>query len=438
MLFSGRQQLTDATSLFADTLYMNRDSYNRGGQVTFSEESRTDNPQVAATLGVAASLGQNWQLEVSGSYARNKLSQEKHSDADFVGGTADVDFQIQSARVKADGLLFALTGGEVRAAIGGDWRSESFEYLRSFERGVAPPTGQDRKQTVRSLFGELYVPIVGSVNAFAGVRRLDLSLAARLDDYSNFGSSFDPRYGVRWEIVRGLRLRGSYGTSYVAPKLIDYNLGGNLAVAVPTFDPGSPTFSSHQLQVFGIDVAGLSAQRSESSSVGLEFQPQSIEGIRLGLNYYRIDYDGRIASPPLPDVILGNPSSFGGLFIRNPSVQQVSDYIAIGQLGNGLLAFNEDFTENTSFDPSTIELIVDNRRRNLSALKTARRRSLIRVRLHSRRSRHPRRSRGHLHPGDRAASNREQSAVRHGRHVLQSSRLARARSALLATRRLGG
>jgi iron complex outermembrane recepter protein len=168
-----------------------------------------------------------------------------------------------------------------------------------------------------------------------------------------------------------LRLRGSHGTSYKAPNLADYNLSSNLTAAVFSIDPGAVGGVSYQLQVAGIDVAQLVPQESESSSFGLELVPASLPGLQVAANYYRIEYTDRIANPPVPTVMLGNPAAFGSLVIRDPSAQQVNDLIAAGQLGQGFLAFNADFSPNTTFSPDSIDVIVDARRRNLSVVNTS-------------------------------------------------------------------
>src|SRR5699024_4427010 len=119
----------------------------------------------------------------------------------------------------------------------------------------------------------------------------ELSLAGRYDDYSSAGSSFDPQAGLMWEPVKGLRLRARYGTSYKAPNLVDYNLALNSALAISL-----PPSGLQLLQVGGTAVENLSPQESETSSFGLEFTPESVSGLDVSLNYYKIRYTGLIAT----------------------------------------------------------------------------------------------------------------------------------------------
>lgn len=372
-VFTGEQQLSGSVTAFADVLYTQRDSFNRAGRVTAllnEQAAEVDNPQINATLGMNWVLGGDWQLELSGSFGSNDLEVVRG------GGTPtqnsfDSKFESAAGRVKADGTVLGLPGGNMRMAIGADYRSETYEDNNIIAGGILLGS-TDTDQDVSSAFAELYVPLVGDPNKVAGVQKLELSLAGRYDDYSTFGSSFDPQYGLMWEPVSGLRLRARYGTSYKAPNLVEYSFGGNSGAAVLAPDPLSPFGFSYQLQVNGIDVNSLQPQESTSSSFGLEFTPEAVKGLAVNLNYYQIKYRNRITNPPLPQVTLGDAASFGSLFIRNPSVDQVNQFIAIAQLGPlGFIPLSPiDFTFDPNFDPASIDVIVDGRRRNLSLVDT--------------------------------------------------------------------
>ena len=54
---------------------------------------------------------------------------------------------------------------------------------------------------------------------------LELSLAARYDDYSDFGNTTNPKIGLRWEPIDSLAFRGSWGTGFRAPSLAQVGLG---------------------------------------------------------------------------------------------------------------------------------------------------------------------------------------------------------------------
>lgn len=362
-VFSGQQDLSPTVRVFADMLYTQRDSFNIGGQLANNEDAETDNPQATATAGVNWKVGGDWQLELAGTYSRNKLEQE-------LGGLFpsfyDADFETTGALLKGDGSIFQIPGGNVRAAVGVEWREESYEEVTRAQATGVVSASVDSDQRVSSAFAEVYVPLFSPENALPGLHALELSIAGRYDEYSEVPSSFDPQVGLMWEPVSGVRLRASHGTSYKAPNLLDRSFADNRATAL--FVPGTTTYL---LQSNGIDVDSLSPQESKSSSFGLEFIPEAAKGLVVGINYYRIEYTDRIANPPTNAlVLLNNPAAFGDLIIQDPSIDQVNEYIRLARLGRGFSALNAMNRPDPNFDPARVDVIVDLRRRNLSVVNT--------------------------------------------------------------------
>lgn len=376
-LFSGRQRIADDVSIFADALYTKRDTFNEGGRTSLNETYTSTIPQTTATVGIDWSVGAGWRLEGSGSYAGNRVDTTAHDDlygsALGNGIYTQSHSQIRSIQLTADGPIVRLPAGTINAAIGTEVRSESFLLEDHFLSGPLL-VSEGIAQKVHSVFAEALVPLLGGPNQLTGTQRLELSLAGRFDDYSNFGSHFDPKVGVLWQPLLGLRLRGTYGTSYKAPSLNDFSTAGNQGLAVAGQpDPGVPNGLSNQLLIYGSDAGGLTAQESRSFSIGPDWTPSFAKGFRLKLNYYSIHYDNQIATPPIDQtVILGNPAVYGGLIVRNPTLGQVEQYIGYANLGTGLLCFDMNFNQYpcAQLNPSAVNVIVDQRRRNLSVTET--------------------------------------------------------------------
>jgi hypothetical protein len=169
--------------------------------------------------------------------------------------------------------------------------------------------------------------------------------------------------------VSGLTLRGSWGTSYLAPKLSSYNVGSNGTAAQYVLDPGLGRVS-RQLIVGGNAPETLKAQEAKNYSFGIDWVPESLDA-KLSIGYYNIDYRDRVTTPPTAGgVVLGNPAAYGDLFIRNPTLAQVNQYIGYGLLGQGFAALDPTNRPDPNFNPAAIEVIVDLRARNLSLVKT--------------------------------------------------------------------
>ena len=54
---------------------------------------------------------------------------------------------------------------------------------------------------------------------------LELNLAARYDDYSDFGNTTNPKISARWAPIESLAFRASWGTGFRAPSLAQIGLG---------------------------------------------------------------------------------------------------------------------------------------------------------------------------------------------------------------------
>ncbi len=70
-----------------------------------------------------------------------------------------------------------------------------------------------------SAFAEVAVPIVSPDMDIPLMHQIDLSLAARYDDFSDVGDTTNPKYGINWDLMEGLRLRANYAESFVAPPI---------------------------------------------------------------------------------------------------------------------------------------------------------------------------------------------------------------------------
>src|SRR5690606_18959370 len=94
---------------------------------------------------------------------------------------------------------------------------------------------------VNGAFAELLVPLKNLNDR----QKLELSFAARYERYSDFGDTFNPKWRVKWAPSESFRLRGSWGTSFKAPQLVDlYDVSQNGNFVFTFQDPRSPTGQS--------------------------------------------------------------------------------------------------------------------------------------------------------------------------------------------------
>lgn len=271
--------------------------------------------------------------------------------------------QLVTASIKADGTLFRLPGGPLKLAVGGQARREIFAVGGSiFTSGVAPTPEQAARnnRTILAGFAELAVPIFGADNALPGLRRLDLSLALRHEHYSDFGSTTNPKVGLVWEPVTGLRLRGSYGTSFRAPSLTDLSAP---YVIVYTQLPNATGGYSPVLYLGGGN-PHLKPERAKSLSLGLTLAPTAVKGLRFEATYFRTKFDQRIGLPVLEQILktLVDPS-FSPFVRRVDPANNPADLAAV----QALIA-DPASRVPANLPPSFFQAIVDGRVVNTSSI----------------------------------------------------------------------
>ena len=128
-------------------------------------------------------------------------------------------------RAVVQGDLFNLPAGPVKIAVGGEhmWQEQQFKLSGGNNTGPTT-TGSGYRvfnydRDIVSAFAEVAVPLVSPDMEIPGLYQIDLSLAARYDDFSDVGDTTNPKYGINWNITKGLRVRANYAESFVAPPI---------------------------------------------------------------------------------------------------------------------------------------------------------------------------------------------------------------------------
>jgi len=363
--FTGGYGLSDDVQLFGTAFFSERKG-NRFASIDTSpvssivDSSDSSSTQYGSNIGLEFEIGRAWQADVAGTYNKSETSNQFElfqfpfdpSSSPIVSNTLRQSSQIWSVDAKATGTLFNVPGGEIKLALGAHFRREDFNSSTN------NTTQADLDRDIFAAFGELNIPLVGEPNRMDGIEFLEITLAGRIENYSDFGTSIDPKIGLVWSPFSGVQARGTYSTSFRAPlleNLSEHNVSGFL-FNLP--DPSSPTGIT-LTTLAGGNNAGLEEERATTWTVGFDIQPESIPGLDLGFTYFNIDYKNRIsAGNAFFDAFL-NPD-FEPLIERNPDL----DFIAF--LFENPLSFN-----GTTSDPSETEALVDNRLLNLARVSTS-------------------------------------------------------------------
>lgn len=222
---------------------------------------------------------------------------------------------LKDAQLKLDGPIFSLPGGKARAALGIGARREEMDGLTSAGPvggtfTSAPYTSVGARNDY-SVFGELFLPVVGAGNALPGVRRLDLSVAARYDKYSDVGTTTNPKVGADWTVVDGFKMRLSAGRSFHAPSLADAPSAIDTRViragCTPVGNIGCETAGPADYAVWLAGGNNLKPEKANTYNAGIELGPQLLAGAKATLTWFRVDYKDVITFPTFGPV--NNPAA---------------------------------------------------------------------------------------------------------------------------------
>ena len=199
-----------------------------------------------------------------------------------------LDFDIRGSKE-----VYALPAGPLAIALGAEARRERLEnqFADFVAAGDVMALGVANQavagsRSVQSAFVEAIAPIIRSVDA---------QLAARYDDYTDFGDTANPKIALRWQPSKTLLLRGSWGTGFRAPTLYDLftpqQQGG--VTAIPHDDPvRCPVTKSPQdcnafyPRLFGGNPK-LQPETSEQVNAGVVVE--ALKGLSLEVDYWKID-----------------------------------------------------------------------------------------------------------------------------------------------------
>ena len=245
-------------------------------------------------------------------------------------------YEMQVYAATADGPLFSLPAGDVKLAVGFEQYESSLLNQNNFGGNNFNP------RSISSVFGELFVPLVSPEASIPGLYELQVNGSLRYDDYSDAGSTTNPRIGINWRPVEDLKIFGSWGTSFRAPGLADNDPFSQTGV-IPLVTSGAQISSSIcgacQSIPFGAiyqSIGGanrdLKPETSESYAIGADWTPAALPRLSVSAKYWWISYEGQVSTPAFNvgsvnainqqiynSQIIYNPALFPELAANNPT-----------------------------------------------------------------------------------------------------------------------
>ena len=249
--------------------------------------------------------------------------------------------------------LFEMGGGTSIVAIGAEHRKEEYADIydaQSAAGNVGGSAGNSSfgTRSLDSVFGEWILPVTS---------QFEIDLAARYDDYSDFGDSTSPKVSFRYQPLDSLTLRASIGEGFRAPPLTIINqleaFSADSVVDAPTaLELGVPATTS--VQVNGLRVATPTLQPEESKQWSAGVVWDATDWLNLTLDYYNIEIENQVKFYSAQEVI--NRQRRGqflpsNLFVTRDPVSQAIIQVRAGYGNEGLINTDGfDFTARGQWD----------------------------------------------------------------------------------------
>ncbi|WP_254602597.1 TonB-dependent receptor plug domain-containing protein [Sphingomonas bacterium] len=254
--------------------------------------------------------------------------------------------QVANASVSGDfGQFFALPGGPVRFAFGGEYRRETSRFdpdprlLQGLFYGgdePSPINGTVGSFDVKEAFGELEAPLLKD-RRFAQL--LTVGAAGRYSSYSTVGGTSTWEFTGSYAPIRAITFRGSYGKSVRAPnigELFQPTLGTSAFVGEPCTPANINNGTQYRKQNCTTTLAAVGAapnanlqsanfipgsssgnpnlqpERATTWTAGVLLRPAFLRGFTASFDWYDITLNGAINTV--------DAGTLAGLCVDQPTV----------------------------------------------------------------------------------------------------------------------
>jgi iron complex outermembrane receptor protein len=329
-----------------------------------SPELISNQKALEAVLGIEMSLARSWKLDISASHSREddyvdvreldySLLAARLSGVDGQGNPVSANQQLNlfgngsaqspaalaglvhgdvpgfsgddyattdSVLLTAEGSLLSVPGGRVRTVAGTEFRRETLNVDEpQYPIFLIPHPSR----TIKAVFEEINVPLIGQQQHIPGVYSLNLYGAGRWEQYA-FSGPFDgpqapesevrfshvsPKAGLSWYPSASLKLRATFSESFRAPAFGDlFGAPASLGVVAPVVDPKNPQLGMQFPPFLELGNPHVGPETARNYTAGLDWQPaEGARGLAVTLNYNRIDILNRITDT---DEFFYNPDLF--------------------------------------------------------------------------------------------------------------------------------
>jgi iron complex outermembrane receptor protein len=226
--------------------------------------------------------------------------------------------RLASFDARVGGPVLDLWAGPLSTSIGGEWRYEQKADWKAPYVSMNPPddptldpndndilvtspkANYNATRRVMSAYAEVLLPLISDRQGLSYTKDLELSASVRYENYSDFGESINPKFGINWRPISRLMLRGSFNKGFRAPDLASMNQPASFTVATP---PGNVDLVRDQFfRAAGMSPdanvifrnytqpnPNLKPEKSQGISGGFVLEVPKIKGLSVSVDYWEIE-----------------------------------------------------------------------------------------------------------------------------------------------------
>jgi len=227
--------------------------------------------------------------------------------------SSDEEYRQRVIEVIASGRVVDLPAGPIQLAVGYQRRRDTGELIvdsalasnnLDFAFGAQDWNGE---LTTNSVFGEIAVPLH---------RMVDFNAALRFESFDEINEdTVDPKFTVMFRPLESVTIRGSYGSSFRVPSLLQ--LFGTLTTVANEVDFDGVAAFRPAISPGSID---LRPEQADTFNVGLSWIPREglLEGLRFDLDYFDYEYDDIITRQDPSDLLAVDNAAINAFLATNP------------------------------------------------------------------------------------------------------------------------
>ena len=262
------------------------------------------------------------------------------------------DTREYALELEARRTLGELPAGPIGLAVGAQFREQELdEFADEIERsgrlaGGSRITQIEADREILAAFAELSLPLH---------RTLEAQLALRVDDYSDFGSTVNPKLALAWRPAPAWLVRASYSTSFRPPAFTELfnprveNFGFFVDAERCAGTGAQQDCSPFEYPVIDVGNPDLDPEEGTSRFLGVVWSPDGLPGLDLEAGWWHFEHTDRIIRLS-PQLILDAFGDDG--VVREPPTEED---IALGIPGR-IVELTRTFRNSDELETSGIDL----------------------------------------------------------------------------------